>query len=111
MALGRMNTFIDITGVEPTKDAEGFVTQSDIVVASVRAYVEDRHGSVAWRNRAAFSEATALFRFRVIPGVTVTTANVIVCGGDRYKILSVEDVKRRNMYYEVLAERIVPTER
>jgi hypothetical protein len=31
---------------------------------------------------------------------------VILCDGERYEITSVEDVKRRKMYIEVLAKRM-----
>ncbi len=54
---------------------------------------------------AAFSEATALFRFRKIPGVEITTALYIACDSERYRIVSAEDVRGRGMYVEVLAEK------
>ena len=91
------------------KDAEGFATKTDNILASVHAYREGRHGSQKWVNRAAFSEATDLFRFRTIPGLTVTTEHVIFCDGERYEITSVEDVKGRNMYLEVLAKHTEAT--
>jgi len=108
MSLGRMNTLITIAQEVVTKDAEGFATKTDQVLASVFAYREGRHGSQKWVNRAAFSEATDLFRFRVIPGLTVTTANVVLCGDARFSITSVEDVKGRGMYIEVLAKKVTP---
>ncbi|AQU05403.1 phage head-tail adapter protein [Dehalococcoides mccartyi] len=109
MSFGKMNTFIDITAKTTVKDAEGFMTESDTVVASVRAYREGRHGTEKWANRAAFSEASDLFCFRCIPGVTVTTAMVVVNDGDRFEITSVEDVKGRGMYIEVLAKEVKPS--
>ncbi len=45
MSFGKMNTFIDIITTEPVKDDEGFVNTGDTVLASVRAYKEERHGS------------------------------------------------------------------
>ena len=107
MSFGRMNTQISIAREVVIKDAEGFATKADRVLASVFAYREGRHGSQKWVNRAAFSEATDLFRFRVIPGLTVITANVILSGDDRFEITSVEDVKGRGMYLEVLAKRVI----
>lgn len=68
MSFGKMNTQIKITQKQVTLDDEGFQTESNVVVATVRAYREGRHGSEKWANRAAFSEATDLFRFRAIPG-------------------------------------------
>ena len=109
MSFGKMNGFADIVCVKRVKDSEGFSTTVDEVLASVRIYREGRHGSQRWANLAAFSEATDLFRFRVIPGVEVTTDHIIVCDGSRYDIVSVEDVKGRGMYIEVLAKRSEPT--
>ena len=108
MSLGRMNTLITIAQEVVTKDAEGFATKTDQVLASVFAYREGRHGSQKWVNRAAFSEATDSFQFRVIPGLSVTTAHVILCGVDRFEITSVEDVQGRGMYLEVLAKKVTP---
>ena len=106
MSFGKMNVRISIAEETVSKDAEGFATKTDNILASLHAYREGRHGSQKWVNRAAFSEATDLFRFRTIPGLTVTTEHVILCDGERYEITSVEDVKGRGMYIEALAERI-----
>ncbi|WNF36827.1 head-tail adaptor protein [Bacillaceae bacterium IKA-2] len=107
MSYGKMNEFIDVISTEPVKDAEGFVTTGDNILASVRAYKEDRHGTEKWANRATFSTASALFRFRKIPSIEITTTLIITCSDGRYNILSVEDVKGRGMYIEVLAERVI----
>jgi head-tail adaptor len=109
MSFGKMNTFVDIVSTEPVKDSEGFVTKGDTILASVRAYKEERHGSEKWANMAAFSTATALFRFRSIPKLEVTTSMVLVCDDERYSIVSVENVKSRSMYVEVLADKIKAT--
>ena len=106
MSFGKMNAFIDIVETALTKDSEGFSTSTDIIIASVRAYQEERHGTKIWANRAAFLTATCMFRFRIIPNVEVTTKLQIICKGKRYKILSAEDVRGRGMYIEVLAERL-----
>ena len=104
-----MNAFIDIMEQRKTRDPEGFAATEDVVVASLRAYREGRHGSEKWANRAAFSEATDLFRFRCIPGVKVTTDMVVRCGDARFQITSVEDVKGRGLYLEVLAKEVRPS--
>ena len=109
MSYGKMNSFIDLIEKQTVKDAEGFSTETDVLLASVRAYREGRHGNEKWANRAQFSEATDLFRFRCIPGVAVTTAMVIVNGDGRFEITSVEDVKGRGMYIEVLAKEVKPS--
>lgn len=107
MSFGKMNTFIDIITVETTKDSEAFGKTKDTVIASIRAYKEDRYASEKWANRATFSEATALFRFRKIPGIKVTTDMVIACKDGRYELTSVRDIKNRGMYVEVLAKKVV----
>ena len=105
MSFGRMSMRISIVQETITKDAEGFATKTNIILASIHAYREGRHGSQKWVNRAAFSEATDLFRFRTIPELTVTTEHIILCDDERYEITSVEDVKGRGMYIEVLAKK------
>ena len=109
MSFGKMNTPIDLVKTGTVKDAEGFATKGDIVLASVRAYREGRHGTEKWANMAAFSEATDLFRFRCIPDTEITTDMAIRCGGERFEITSVEDVKGRGMYVEVLAKEVKPS--
>lgn len=109
MSFGRMDTLIDIVEQRKALDSDGFSSMQDVTVASVRAYREGRHGSEKWANMAAFSDATDLFRFRVIPGVTVTTAMSLVCGDERFQITSVEDVKGRGMYLEVMAKAVNPS--
>ena len=108
MSLGQMRTFIDIVRHETTKDVDGFSTKTDTVLVSTRAYREGRHGSEKWANRAAFTDSTDLSRFRVIPGVDVTTDLVILCDGHRFEITSVENVKGRSMYIEVLCREVKP---
>ena len=109
MSFGKMNGFADIIVTKRIKDSEGFTATVDEILASIRVYREGRHGSQRWANLSAFSEATDLFRFRTIPGVEITTDCIIVCDGGRYEITSVEDVKGRGMYIEVLAKKVVST--
>lgn len=108
MGYGKMNHRINIITTEPEKDSEGFVTKGERVLASVRAYMEVRNTTAKWERiigNAAFSSVTALFRFRKIPGLTVTTSHFITDGESRYNIISAEDVRGRGMYIEVLAEK------
>ena len=109
MSYGKMNTSIDITQRVSVKDSDGFRIEVDKVIASVRAYREGRHGTEKWAKRATFSEATDLFCFRRIPNVTVTTAMVVVNKDGRFEVTSVEDVKGRGMYLEVLAKEVKPS--
>lgn len=110
MSYGKMaNSFIEIIEVKPGKDADGFAVCTDNIIANVRAYREDKNGTTMWKNRAVFATATTLFRFRKIPGVSVSTANIIVCEDGRYTILNVEDVRNRGLYIEIIAERVNPS--
>ncbi|MGI6497560.1 MAG: head-tail adaptor protein [Oscillospiraceae bacterium] len=109
MSFGKMNTFIDIIEKVTIKDSEGFSTEVDNIAASIKAYREGRHGTEIWANRATFSEATDLFRFRRIPGVSITTKMLLACENGRFEITSVEDVKGRGMYIEVLAKEVKPS--
>lgn len=105
MSFGKMNGFADIVNTKQVRDSEGFTHTEDEVLASIRVYQEGRHGSQRWANLAAFSDATDLFRFRCIPGLTVSTDHVLVTEAGRYDIVSVENMKGRGMYTEVLAKR------
>ena len=103
MSFGKMNSFIDIISAEPIKDADGFVNHGDTVLASVRAYFEQKNSTEKWRNMSQSSEVNALFRLRVVPDLELNNRHVIACEGKRYNIYSVENVKGRGMYLEVLA--------
>lgn len=107
MGLGLMNKKAQLVELLNTIDSEGFSGHTVRVLADIRVFVEGRHGSERWANLAAFSEATELFRFRKIPNITVTTKHYIIYENERYDILSVENVKGRNMYIEVLAKKVV----
>ena len=104
-----MKTSIEIVHGTYSRDAEGFARQVDTPLATVKAYREGRHGNEKWANRATFSEATELFRFRTIPGIEITTEMTILCEQERYEIISAENVRGRGMYWEVLAKKVVPS--
>ena len=107
MSFGKLaNSFIDIIEQRKIKDSSGFIINHDEIIASIRAYKEFRHGNLQWANLTTFSKASVLFRFRKIQGIEVTTAHVIVCDTGRYKILSVENIKNKNFYIEVLCEEV-----
>ena len=109
MSFGKMNKSIEITQKQVVTDSEGFQSETDVVVAKVRAYREGRHGSEKWANRAVFSEATDLFRFRTIPNLKISTDMRILCDSSVFEITSVEDVKGRGMYLEVLCKEVEPS--
>lgn len=106
MSFGKINSFIDIISTAPIRDAEGFVTHGDKILASVRAYFEPKNSTEKWANMAQFATANALFRFRIIPRLEVVPSYTIRCDDGLYKILSAENVRCRNMYVEVIAEKV-----
>ena len=98
MSYGKMTVPIIISRIHYMKDADGFTTPSEEPVASVRAYFEPKNTTEKWTNRAVLKEASALFRFRFLPNSTM----VIDCLGERYNIVSIENARQKNMYYEVV---------
>lgn len=107
MSFGKMNKFIKIKSIQNVKDDEGFSTKQETIIASVRGYREGRHGSEKWANRTTFTEATDLFVIRVIPNTKLTTDMIINCDDENFEITSIEDVKGRNMYIEILAKKVI----
>ena len=102
----RFDRFIEVIKVTHTKDNDAFSIDQEEIIASVRANREGRHGSLKWANRASFSEATEQYIFRKVPDIEIKTDMIIVDGNDRFVITSVEDVKGRGMYIEVLCKEV-----
>ena len=109
MSVGLMNKRAKLIRATSIIDSEGFTSHVVETIAEIRVYVEGRHGSEQWANLAAFSEATDLFRFRKIPKIKVTTELFLEYNDETYNILSVENVKGKDMYIEVLAKRVEST--
>ena len=103
MSIGDLNTPIQILRLRFGRDRDGFPTESDELIACVRARVETRNATEKWSNRAVLRDASAVFTFRRIPHIDLTTDMAIVCGADRYNIVSVENVRNRNLYTQVVA--------
>ena len=80
MGLGKINTFIDIILVERIKDDEGFSKVNDNILASIRAYKEERHASEKWANRALFSAISATeLVIAPEPNFAASPATVALC--------------------------------
>ena len=103
MSIGDLNTPIQILRLRFGRDRDGFPTESEELVACVRAKAEMRNATEKWNGRAVLRDASAVFTFRRIPHIEITTDMVIVCGADRYNIISVENVRNRNLYTQVVA--------
>lgn len=109
MGLGRMDHFIQIVEKVNTTDTEGFISPTVRVLWEGRAFREGRHGSEKWANRAAFTEATDLYRLRTIPNLEITTKHYIYEGNKHFEITSIEDVKGRGLYTEILCKEVKPS--
>ena len=107
MSFGKLNGFAKIVKRTISKDSAGFKVENDIVIAAVRCYHEQRHGSYRWANLAAFSQATDRFVIRINPAVDVKIGYYIYYKNVWFKILSAENVKECGMYYEIYAEKAV----
>lgn len=103
--IGSMRETIDLITLVPVRDAAGFTSSTAQVAASVRAYREARHASSAWVNRAAYTQASVLFRIRAIPGLEVTEAVEISTREGGFVIDTVEVIGR---YVEILAHHDTP---
>ena len=102
MSYGKMTVPVILYRRVYTKDEDGFTVPREEPVASVRAYFEPRNATEKWTNRAVLKEASALFRFRYIPAVKIDSSMVIDCLGERYNVVSVENVRQKNMFYEII---------
>lgn len=107
MSFGKMNKFIEIKSIQNVKDSEGFSSKQEVTIAKVRGYREGRHGSEKWANRTTFTEATDLFIIRSLRDVKLTTDMIILCDEENFEITSIEDVKGKNMYVEILAKKVI----
>ncbi len=109
MSFGKMQEFIEILKKENVTDSEGFTTVEFVPLAKVRGYREGRHGTERWANLAAFSDATDLFRLRVIPNLKITMDNVLKCCDEMFEITSIENVKGKGLYLEILGKKVEAT--
>lgn len=104
MSLGKMNTFVDIIEIQNVKDSEGFAIYEENLMASIRAYKEEKYGSKKWANLSAFTEADCLFKFRVIPNLEIKAGMVLVCDARKYEVISIKNI--RGMYIEALTKKV-----
>ena len=103
-----MNGFADIVETRQVKDSEGFTHSEDEVLASVRVYREGRHAVSAGRT-SPHSAKRPTCPLSVYSGADGHYRPLLICDDGCYDIVSVEDVKGRGMYIEVLAKKEVPT--
>jgi len=102
----KLNHFIELFRVEQETDPDGFPVERDVFLASVRAYREDRYGSETWKNRSLFRQQRRFLESGEFPASHSIPRCVVVTEDGRHNILSVEDIRRKGLYWEILAERV-----
>ena len=107
MALGRLDTPITFTLLSKEKDEEGFSNMVFHPIACVREYKEDKNTTEKWANKALLEDVTTIFQIRYLPNTKITTDMQIECFDGTYDIKSVENIKGRNMYLQILAKKKV----
>jgi head-tail adaptor len=98
---------VELLTVRTEQDEEGFAREFLSVVTAVRAYKEDRKATKRWENRAAWTDATALFVIRKTPGLEVSDKLRLRCLDKLWQITSVTDTG--GLYLEILARRMDAT--
>ena len=107
MSISELNAPIEIYEISYGKDSDGFPVKEEKLVAKVHAKREVKNSTEKWQNKAILQDATCIFKLRYIPSLTLDTSMEIVCLNERYNILSLENVRGRNMYYEIIARKEV----
>jgi head-tail adaptor len=105
-----MQTQVAVVRREYVLDAEGFSVSQSIPVMEAKAEVELKKANEFWANLAAWSEVDAIFRIRRKPGVEIDSSMLLIAPDGEYNVTSVDSIKGRGMYIEIMAKRISPSE-
>ena len=108
MNISDLNETIRIVFPAYGADRDGFRTVSGEMIACIRAGREIKTDVRTVKDDAPFTDETVVFVFRAIPYTTVTTDMVIEKDNVRYRILSVDNIRKR--YLRVRAKRMEETE-
>lgn len=103
MSFGKMRDKIIIYSVDANRDSDGYASELDTVVATIRAYREDKSNTLKWTNSAVMEGIDAMFTFRKIPGVTVKPKMIISNRGDKFLVTSAELLRG---YVKVMASAL-----
>ncbi len=101
---GEMRTSVSIQSRTITTDTGGAQKPSWSTVATVWARWENAHGNEALSSDTIQSEQRARVMIRYRSGVDTTYA--LLKGSTRYAILSVDNVRERNEYLELIVRAI-----
>ena len=105
-----LNDFIDIIERRVDKDAEGFGSETDVILASIRAAKSYASMAEKSTNDATFAVQTATFKFRRIPSLPIHPDMFIVDAAGRYNITAVDEMSGRGMYLVVTAQLVIVSE-
>jgi SPP1 family predicted phage head-tail adaptor len=96
---GELRTAVTLEIVTLSGDAGGAQAQSYADLAAVWCRWTNVHGGEVWQSQALHAQkpATVLIRYRS----DLTTANTVRKDGERYKILSIDDIQNRNEFMEL----------
>mgnify|MGYP000862602412 CR=1 FL=1 len=108
----QLNDFIDIIERRVDKDAEGFGSEIDVILASIRAEKSYSLGDQreTTENDATFAVQTATFKLRRIPSLPIHPDMFIVDAAGRYNITAVDEMSGRGMYLVVTARLVTASE-
>ena len=98
---GELRHRITLQKFATTTDADGFVVQDWVDVATVWAAVENLHGREYWEAATVQAENTLKFTIRYRPDVTNDMR--IVFRGQTYEITAIDNIKYRNEFLEIKA--------
>lgn len=95
-----------LVDVEYFTDSEGFRIKKERLLDTVPISVERKSTTEKWMNSAMLSEASAVVRLRY-PTFCISTKTALLIGEKRYNILSVENVRSRNRWLELVVREEV----
>jgi SPP1 family predicted phage head-tail adaptor len=101
---GELRTLVKFERRAITTQTGGFQTESWSEIAEVYAKWENVHGSEVWAaaSMQARRPATVLARYRA----DINKACAVSMGGDRYQILSIDNIQNRGEYMELKVQRM-----
>lgn len=106
MSIGKLNTPIKIIKIINEKDSDGFSIKSKHQIAHMQAYFEIKNTTEKWSNRTILKDASALFIIRRNRTLQIDRTMFIECQGEQYQIVSIENVRNKNMYFEIVGKLV-----
>lgn len=104
MKIGSLNKRITIQRFEVIVNENGFEEEKWIDVKTVWAGVSNLYGREFFEAAAVQMENTVKFTLRYLPGIDTTMR--ILFNNTHYNILSVDNIKYRNRFVEIMAAEV-----